>query len=138
MRRRASNLYRWSHMLRTLTLTDSVADKATFALLYEVFLAGGAVLSAQNKRTADDVRKEAKILRRLRAISVEDPVIKTGLGDAQRSLKEAGSLQLPQAEHATLVKYLETGLTITKPSGSVEVVEMLEQVEAMDKVEESV
>lgn len=89
-------------MTRTLTFTPD--DAPRFELLYTGFLQGGNTLHP-NSRTRDERKKEAKILRALKAISVGEPTaIKRELLTSDAS---NASITLEQDQHDLLVQYVE-------------------------------
>ena len=91
-------------MLRTLVFTSGESERLKFALLWNAFLAGGNQVyrSQQGQRAPDERRKEAKVIRALKGISVVvDAVAQT------RTLAEAGgSVVLEQPCFVLLERYL--------------------------------
>lgn len=105
-------------MRRVLEFTGERAGRR-FALLYEALVVGGflAGLGTDSARTGpaaerkpfDVVRREAKVSRKMKAISEDDDGDKLPTGETHRRLLPGGgTVSLDGAEHELLRRYAES------------------------------
>jgi hypothetical protein len=100
-------------MRRVLAFDDNAESRRRFSLLYEALLIGGFVASQDRpgveRKGFESVRREAKILRKFKAISEDNPDDKLGTGEPNRRLvAPGGEILLEQPEHDLMKKYAET------------------------------
>jgi hypothetical protein len=123
--------------MTTRSLTFAPEDTKRFELLLTGFLLGGNQLYPQSSRTRDDRKREAKILRALKAIS-DPPIVPSGNGqppdETRRSLSvTGGAVSLEQDQFDIVIKYVEACPFLTHVSDDVD--DLLDWLYAAPRVE---
>ena len=114
-------------MIRTLDFNGPKAPKR-FELLYTALLAGG---DGKGERNAQTIRKEARLLDQLDAISELAPVPVEANGHAPRCLTTPASISVPQEDFDLLFQYAEK--TPWTPRASREAVDLWDWLSAAER-----
>lgn len=124
-------------MIRVLTFdpyAPSELEQSTsarrWALLYRAFVLGGDAVHGDRRgaREREDRAKEARVLRALKAISVDDN------GDRRRLRNLGGELRLQQRDFETLERYVAAAPLPTIESEALD--DLIEWIAAADKIDE--
>ena len=115
------------------TLTFGAGDNAKFILFWNAFQAGGNQVhrSTNGQRPVDDRRKEAKVMRALKAISI---VLDDTTG-SRKLASEGGTFSVEQPAFVLIEKYLAEAPLPTEVSDELDA--LMEWVSLADKLEGS-
>lgn len=119
-------------------LPPDLAATRCFEVLHEGLLYGGAEVAqrqGEGRRTYEDIKQEATLVRKMDSISVEKPPPPLFTGDAGRALKGTPHILLSHDEWMLLLRYIKMGAPRFMRTGiSADVVEVVQWVEKAREV----